>query len=128
MSSSVLDASALLALLNRETGHERVAQAIADGAMIGAVNLAEVVAKLSERGATEEEIRAALDSFPLEVHDFHAELAYQTGLLRPLTRAAGLSMGDRACLALARMLSLPVVTAEREWGSLRLGITIQLIR
>ena len=128
MSNSVLDASALLALLNREVGHERVAQAIADGAAISAVNLSEVVAKLSERGAAEDEIRQALTSLRLEVLGFHAESAYQTGLLRPLTRQAGLSLGDRACLALARALGLPVITAEREWGSLQLGIAISVIR
>ena len=128
MSSSVLDASALLALLNREVGHERVTQAIADGAAIGAVNLSEVVAKLSERGAEEDEIREALNSLRLEILEFHAESAYHTGLLRPLTRQAGLSLGDRACLALARALGLPVIAAERAWGSLQLGITIRVIR
>jgi ribonuclease VapC len=128
VSSSVLDASALLALLNREVGHERVTQVIADGAAISAVNLSEVVAKLAERGAAEDEIREALNSLRLEVLEFHAEFAYHTGLLRPLTRQAGLSLGDRACLALARALGLPVITAEREWASLQLGITIRVIR
>lgn len=128
MSSSILDASALLALLNRETGHAQVRRSIITGAAISSVNLAEVVTKLSERGATEEEIRASLGSLRLHVLDFNAELAYQTGLLRPLTRQAGLSLGDRACLALAQALDLPAVTAERVWQGLPLPITIQLIR
>ncbi len=129
MSESVLDASALLALLNREPGYEQVVRAIADGAAVSTVNLAEVVTKLSDRGATEGEIRAAFDSFRFRVLDFDGELAYQTGLLRPLTRQAGLSLGDRACLALGRALGLTVITAERGWTGLQhLGIRIQLIR
>lgn len=129
MSRSVLDASALLALLNREPGYEQVIRAIADGAAVSTVNLAEVVTKLSDRGAMEGEIRAALDALRLEVLAFDGELAYQTGLLRPPTRQAGLSLGDRACLALGRVLGLSVITAERGWVGLQhLGVTIHLIR
>jgi PIN domain nuclease of toxin-antitoxin system len=64
----------------------------------------------------------------LEVIPFDTELAYRTGLLRSATRSAGLSLGDRACLALAMQRQLPAVTADREWQSLSLGVTIQVIR
>lgn len=128
MSSSVLDTSALLALLNGEAGQDRVLQALAESATISAVNVAEVVTKLAERGITEARIRAALGMFSFGVAVFEEDLAYQTGLLRPLTRHLGLSLGDRACLALAQMLGLPVLTADRSWSTLQLGITIHLIR
>ena len=127
MSSHVVDASALLALLRREAGAEVVAAALAGGAAISAVNLSEVVAKLSEAGVVEEEVRTILDSLSLEVVDFDANHAYHAGLLRRLTRHAGLSLGDRACLALAQRLGLPALTADRAWGDLQLGIAIQLI-
>ena len=81
MSEVVLDASALLALLNREQGHEEVAQTISQAA-ISAVNLSEVVAKLAEGGMPEEAIRDALEGLALEVHEFGRDLAYDTGLLR----------------------------------------------
>lgn len=123
MSEVVLDASALLALLNRERGQEVVARAA-----MGTVNLSEVVAKLAEGGMPEEAIREALDGLPLEVHPFGGDLAYQTGLLRPSTKARGLSLGDRACLALGGKLSLPVLTTDREWEGLEAGVEVRVIR
>ncbi len=107
MSEVVLDASALLALLNTEPGHEEVARVVSRAAM-SAVNLSEVAAKLAENGMPEEAIREALEGLALEVHDFGRELAYWTALLRPLTRSVGLSLGDRACLSLGLLLDLPV--------------------
>ena len=128
MSNYVLNASALLAAINREPGAEVVEQAIEAGAAIGTVNLAEVATKLREAGGSEAEIRRRLGRFALHVVDFDAELAYQTGFLRPATAAAGLSLADRACLALAARLNLPVLTADHAWSSLRIGVTVQLIR
>jgi ribonuclease VapC len=116
MSQGVLDASALLALLNQERGSERVAAIITDKAAISTVNFSEVVAKLSNDGMPNEMIRDLLDSLELEVIDFDTELAYQTGLLRPLTKHAGLSLGDRACLALAQHLRL--LSPQIEYGRL----------
>lgn len=126
-SAAVLDASALLALLNQEPGGERVASVLPD-AVIGAVNLSEVVAKLAERGMPEPAIRSALDGLALTVHPFEGELAYATGMLRPATQSLGLSLGDRACLALGGLLSLPVLTADRSWKTLRLGVKVHAIR
>jgi ribonuclease VapC len=128
MKRGVLDASALLALLNGESGSEQVAGVIVDGAAISAVNLAEVVTKLSEIGMPEVLIHEVLDSLGLEIVDFDFEQAYQVGLLRPLTRHVGLSLGDRACLALAKQLGLPALTTDRIWERLAVDVTVQVIR
>jgi ribonuclease VapC len=128
MQSYVLDASALLALLNQEPGSERVAACIANGAAISTVNLSEVVAKLSDASIPEEVTREILSVLGIVVIDFDTVLAYDAGLLRPLTRQVGLSLGDRACLALARRLNLPAVTTDKVWQKLSLDIAVQLIR
>jgi ribonuclease VapC len=124
--SSVLDASALLAALNAEPGSE-IVEAEPDP-IISAVNLSEVVAKLVERGGADQDIRAALDALRLEVRDFDVGLALAAGLLRRVTRQHGLSLGDRACLALAQSLQLPVLTTDRTWLDLRLGIDVRVVR
>ena len=128
MSSSVLDASALLALVSMEPGGEQVREAVRNGAAISTVNLSEVVAKLADDGVSAEEIHRTLDAFDLEAVGFDEALAYRAGLLRPLTRGAGLSLGDRCCLALAQQLDLPVLTADRSWQSLQLGVRVDVIR
>jgi PIN domain nuclease of toxin-antitoxin system len=127
VSEAVLDASALLALLNREPGHEEVARTIPDAA-ISAVNLSEVAAKLAESGMPEESIREALGGLAIDVHDFGRDLAFQTAMLRPLTKHKGLSLADRACLALGQRLDLPVITADRVWKELDLEVEVRLIR
>lgn len=128
VSSVVLDASALLALLRFELGSDVVAAALVRGAMMSTVNLSEVVAKLRERGVTEAETRAVIAPLRITTMEFTADYAYSAAFLRPLTRAAGLSFGDRACLALAQQLALPVITADRAWSGLSLGISITVIR
>lgn len=127
MSEVVLDASALLALLNEEPGHEEISRTIPNAA-IGAVNLSEVTAKLAESGMPGEEIQEALEGLALEVHDFGWDLAFQAGLLRPATKSRGLSFGDRACLALGQRLDLPVLTTDRTWEGLELDVEIKLAR
>jgi ribonuclease VapC len=114
--------------MNQESGQEIVRTALGQGAVIGAVNLSEVVTKLMNRGASASEIRTELDGFGLDVIQFDAELAYRAGFLRPLTRQLGLSLGDRACLALAERLGVPVLTADRAWQGLQLGVTVRVIR
>ncbi len=126
-SEVVLDASALLALLRAEAEAARVEAAV-DRAVIGAVNLSEVVAKLAGDGAPLAAIREAVGSIDLEVHGFDAELAFRAGALRPATRRLGLSFGDRACLALAEVLGAPVMTADRAWAEVDLGVPIEVIR
>ena len=127
MSRTVWDASALLLLLNAEPGAERLAGELGE-ALISAVNLSEVVAKLADAGVPEDDLREALAALPLEVAPFDEALAYVAGLLRPSTRAQGLSMGDRACLGLALATGLPVVTADRAWRTLDLGIEVRTLR
>lgn len=127
MAEVVLDASALLALLNDEPGAEVVAAAIS-GSAISAINLSEVVAKLSDAGMPEWAIRQAIQGFRLDVLSFDQEQAYEAGLLRTATRDAGLSLGDRGCLTLARRLGVPALTADRTWQELSLGAVIRVIR
>ncbi len=127
MADYVLDASALLALLNDESGADLV-QARLPNAIISAVNLAEVVSRLSAVGMAEDDIRDTLALLGLAVVPFDEEQAYQTGTLYRAGRTYGLSLGDRACLALARATSATAVTADRAWQELDLGIKIKLIR
>ena len=127
MSRVVLDASAVLALLNDEPGADRVAKVLPDS-VISAVNLAEVVAKLAEAGMPGDEIREALDPLGLEVVPFEEELAYAAGELRPKTRSLGLSLGDRACLALGVRLGLSVLTTEGAWQKAAVSIPVVVIR
>ena len=124
----VLDASALLALVHGEEGAEVVGASI-PGAQISAVNLAEVVGKLADVGMPAAEIHVALAGLGLRVVDFDETLAFAAGLLRPVTRSAGLSLGDRACLALAAATKLPALTADRSWAEVVLeDAAVELIR
>ena len=127
MASAVLDASAVLAYVNGEPGAEVVAAVIGD-ALISAVNLAEAVTKLVERGGTLEQASEVLALAELDVIDFNRALAVQAGGLIAATRAKGLSLGDRACLALAARENLPAITADRVWAALKLGVEVRLIR
>ncbi|WP_236630520.1 type II toxin-antitoxin system VapC family toxin [Aphanizomenon flos-aquae] len=104
MSEVVVDASAILALLNQETGSEEVLRFIGKAA-ISTVNLSEVIAKLADAGIPEEDIRQILSNLNLEVIDFNKEQALKAGMLRPNTKSIGLSFGDRACLALGIILN-----------------------
>jgi PIN domain nuclease of toxin-antitoxin system len=113
----VLDASALLALLQNEPGAEVVADLLPAGAM-SAINLSEVVAKLMDHGMPQDDAREALDGLPIDIHPFDRDDAFAAGELRRVTRGAGLSLGDRACLALAMRLGVAAVTADRAWASL----------
>ena len=113
----VYDASALLALILDEPGAERAQLSLADG-IISSVNLSEVIATLVSRGATAADVRALVEDLPLEVVPFTAEDAKTTGLLRTSTKLLGLSLGDRACLALGQRLEAHILTADRAWAKL----------
>lgn len=133
MSEAVLDASAVLAYLNRETGAEVVADLVALGANVSAVNLAEVLSTAADRGVEAERLLVRLADVGLlqgaiSVEPFTAEDASAVASLRAATRSAGLSLGDRACLALARRLEAPAVTADAAWSELDVGVEIRLIR
>lgn len=128
MSSAVLDSSAVLAVFRGEPGAAVVLAALTGGAVISAVNLAEVVTKLQEGGVPHADIGPMIDQLHISTVDFDQAQAYPTGLLRRQTRAAGLSLGDRACLALAQQLGLPVLTADHSWTTLSLPVTVTAIR
>ena len=125
--SVVLDASAVLALVNSEPGAGVVGE-VASEAVVSAVNLSEVVAKLAEGGMPEEAISELFEDLNLEVIPFDSEQAYRAGLLRPLTRPIGLSLGDRACIALGLRLGSAVLTTDRGWATLDLGLEVLLAR
>ncbi len=127
MADSVLDASALLAFLNDEPGSATVEAALPRAA-VSAVNLSEAATVLVEHGADPVEVRALLEGLGLDVVPFDALLAYRAAALRPATRAFGLSLGDRACLALAGQLDVVALTADRSWGRIKIPVEIRLIR
>jgi len=127
MRNVVLDASALLAMLNDEPGAERVA-AVIERAVVSSVNFSEVVATLAEYGMEDEVIEKALVGLGLDVVAFDRDSAWTAGLLRPVTRHLGLSLGDRACLATGIRHGIPVFTTDRRWSELELGVAVELAR
>jgi len=130
----VLDASALLAYLGDEPGAEVVSEAIAGGAAISTVNLAEVLSHAAGRGSdpaalVERMTERGLLGGAIAVEPFNTADAVETARLRPLTRQAGLSLGDRACIALARRLDAPALTADLAWAHAGdLAVELQQIR
>jgi ribonuclease VapC len=128
VSESVLDSSAVLAYLNQEPGAEIVHAAIAADAAVVTVNFCEVLTRLLEAGRTMGEIDAELQFLPLTMTVFDEDLARRAAALRGATRHRGLSLGDRACLALAARLGVPAITADRAWSGLGVGVEIRLIR
>jgi ribonuclease VapC len=123
----VLDASALLAIVFGEPGEERALEIVERG-MVSTVNLSEAAAKMNERGLDEGETERLLGALGFDLAAFGEAEAYAAGRLRAATRGAGLSFGDRACLALALREALPVATADRAWTTLDLGVSVELIR
>lgn len=129
MTEPVLDASAILAMLQEEPGHEATSRELErGGCVISAMNLSEVAAKLVDGGMTREEVTEVLRDLDLQVHDFDEALALECAWLREPARTLGLSLGDRACLALARHLSRPALTADRNWTALSIGVKVKLVR
>jgi PIN domain nuclease of toxin-antitoxin system len=127
VSNVVLDSSAILAVINRETGADKVVD-IAEGAVVSTLIIAEVVTWLAVRDTPVDQIRNTVEHFKLEIVPFDHARAYAAGLLVSKTRKRGLSLADRACLALAIELGCPVITADRPWRDVDLGVEIRLIR
>lgn len=127
MNKVVLDASALLALLRQEPGAKAV-ENVLDRGLIGAVNLSEVFTKLIQYGMPSEIAYTIFAGMDIKVVPFDEELARTAANIGLATKKFGLSLGDRACLALGQHMHLPVITADRNWQDLDLGITIKLIR
>jgi ribonuclease VapC len=127
MNKIVLDASALLAVLNRELGADKLTSEMLSTATSSTVNLAEVQGKLVSLGLAPGDAWEATLSPIREATAFTAEHAEAAGNLITKTRP-GLSLGDRACLALGIVLRAPVYTADKSWKKLKLGVPIHLIR
>jgi ribonuclease VapC len=123
----VLDSSALLALLFFERGYERVAELVPQSFM-STVNLTEVLGRLARDGRPLDEALDRIEQMGIVWIDFDRELAIGAAALLLPTAPLGLSLGDRACLALSRLRNLPAVTADRAWAKLDLGIPIEVVR
>lgn len=124
----VLDASAVLALLFDEPGADAVAEHVAGGAVVSTVNLAEVATVLVRRGRDPEVVLRPLRA-QVHVIAFTEDDAAAVAALYPLVSRRGLSLGDRACLALARRLQVAAITAEHVWRGLDVdGVTIEHVR
>ena len=127
MNKCVLDASAILALLNDESGAGMV-QELLPVAIVSAVNFAEVVTRLSLLGMPENEIHQALDILGLTIIPLDEDLSFRTGCLAIVTKPYGLSLGDRACLALALKTGYSAVTSDRIWQDLNIEADVKIIR
>jgi len=126
VSEFVLDASALLAMLNEEPGGAKVADNIAS-ARIGVINYAEVVSHYIRLGMPERDIDAMLDPLPIQVVPADKALGKIAGRLRGVTAQAGLSLGDRFCLALALRDSLPAWTADKVWKAVEKDVEVDIV-
>jgi len=125
----VLDASAVLAYLQDENGSEKVDVVLSEGkAIMSAVNYAEVVGKLLEAGLPESSVKVVMENLELQIEPLDDKQAWKIGMLRMSTKEFGLSLGDRACLALADIKKLPVVTADKQWDKLKTDINIIQLR
>lgn len=127
MNSVVLDASAIMCVMRKEPGCEHVIGHLPT-AIVSSVNLSEVFAKARDMEMTLEGVKWVVESMKLSTVPFDEELAFVAGSLREATRGSGLSLGDRACLALGWKRQLPVLTTEQAWRGLDVGVTIQHIR
>ncbi|QBK30939.1 type II toxin-antitoxin system VapC family toxin [Roseitalea porphyridii] len=123
----VADSSAVLAALFDEPGGENVKDRISSLA-ISAVNLAEIMTRLIDKGYSDQEVRETLDLLRTQTIAFDADQAAEAAALRSVTKKSGLSLGDRACLALGVRSGATVLTADRAWAGLEVGCPIEVIR
>jgi ribonuclease VapC len=128
MSRVVLDASVILAVIHQERGFEKVTPDLLARAIISTVNLAEVQSKLVSSGWSSETAWEDATSLVQDVLPFTADHAHVVGNLIAETRSFGLSLADRACLALGLDMKAPIYTADRSWKNLKLGLQIHVIR
>lgn len=128
MTSVVMDASAVLALVRDEPGADKVAPYVGRAA-ISAVNLQEVIKELLLSGLDASTIRELLDELRLDVRPHDVEAAYAAAGLHAQTKEFGRGLGDRSCLALALQLGVPALTADREWKKVKVrGLKVEHIR
>ena len=127
----VLDSSVLLAVSKGEKGDEFAMDLMeSNDCVISSVNMAEVASKMLDLGLPPNELKRAFGLFNLDVIDFNEEQAIASAALRPLTKSAGLSLGDRACLGLAKLMNATAVTADRPWQDIAeiVGVKLLMIR
>ena len=129
MATSLLDASAILAALYEEPGCDRVHAALRDGAAMSTVNVAEVSAHLRAHDWRSDQVKDVFEDLGIDVLPFDRPTALLSGAYRPRTHDLGLGLSALACLATARRLRLPVLTADRTWARVKLrGVNVVLIR
>ena len=128
LNNVVLDASAILAVLHAEKGSDKLPPELLAHASVSTVNIAEVQSRLVARGWNADEAWEDCTDIVDEVVPFSSEQAKNAGTLVSVMRSFGLSLGDRACLALAIEKSAAVYTADRSWKNLKLSIPIHVIR
>jgi ribonuclease VapC len=126
-STVVLDASAVLAMLEGEPGAD-VVEAMLDGSVMSAVNLSEVLQKTVEHDVDTDGLEYDLEALGVEIRSFDGLQARAAAEVWERAPRAGLSLGDRACLALASGLSATAVTADRRWASLPLDVRVHVVR
>lgn len=127
MAKVVLDASAVLAVLQLEAGADIVMDYIKDGA-ISAINVTEVATKLIDNGMSVVDARETIGMLGMSVESVDEALAYAAAAMRIGTKADGLSVGDRTCLALGAKLDATVLTADKAWKAVKAGVDVKLIR
>jgi ribonuclease VapC len=128
VSSVVLDASVILAVIHQERGSEKMTPDVLARGVVSAVNLAEVQGKLVTSGWSPGAAWEDASGLAHSILPFTSDHARVAGNLISETRSLGLSLADRACLALALALKAPVYTADRSWKNLKLGLQIHVIR
>jgi ribonuclease VapC len=128
VNKAVLDASAILAIIHQEPGYEKLTPNLLARSVVSAVNVAEVQSKLVSHGWPPEEAWEDATSPVQEIVPFDADHARIAGDLAAQTRQLGLSLGDRACLALGLALKAPVYTSEKVWKTLRLSVPVHALR
>ena len=127
----VLDSSVLLAISKGEKGNEFAMDLMeSSDCVISSVNMAEVASKMLDLGLPPNELKRAFGLFNLDVIDFNEEQAFTSAELRPITKSAGLSLGDRACLGLAKLMNGTAVTSDRPWLDVAevVGVKVLMIR
>lgn len=129
MSDIVIDASVLIALLKEERGYEAALPYFTDNVLISSVNWAEVVGYVATKNsALITDLPTIFSTFNISILPFTISDAYTVGELLTKTKPYGLSLGDRACIALAMEKKAAILTADRAWKKLNLGVKIQCIR
>jgi ribonuclease VapC len=125
----VMDSSALLAVSKGEIGADRVMEILeTQDCVISSVNMAEVATRMLDMGLPPEHLERACDQFGIDVIDFNQEQALAAAALRPLTKPAGLSLGDRACLALAQLMEGVAVTADHAWDDVKSALKVKVLQ